>query len=368
MSGKNCLAVFVCLVLVVSLSFVGCVPEAQEEPAELRVVTLINGTLGDKSFFDSAAEGMRILEEELGIETEVVEMGLDPAKWEPALIDVSGAGWDIVIVGTWQMVELLERVAPEHPDQKYIIFDSAVDYDIGSLDNVHSILYRQNEGSFLAGALAAMVTNSDMPLANEENYIGFLGGMDIPVINDFLVGYIQGAKHIDPNIRVAVSYVGCFGDPATGKELALAQYVVGVDIGFNVAGRSGLGQIEAAEKANRYVIGVDADQALLFAEHDPDAAELILTSMLKRVDKSLVRAVELYKEGRLEFGKAETVGLKEGAVGLADNEFFRRNVPSEMITELEELEAKIIAGEIVVDTALGMSSERLDEIRNAVRL
>jgi len=335
--------------------------------AQLRVALLINGTLGDRSFFDSAANGMKIIKDELGVRTKVIEMSYDPSKWEPTLADVSDMDWDIIIVGTWQMTEMLEKIAPQHPEKKYIIFDTSVDYSKGNLDNVYSILYKQNEGSYLAGSLAAMVTTSDLPLTNKEKYIGFLGGMDIPVINDFLVGYIQGAKYIEPDIKVAISYIGDFSDSAKGKEMALAQYNLGVDVGFNVAGQAGLGQIEAAKEANRYAIGVDSDQALLFEKNAPEKAKLILTSMLKRVDNSLVRAIKLYQEGELEFGKAEALGIKEGAVGLADNKYYQQLVTEEMRARLSDLRDKIESGEITVDSAIGMSKERLDEIRNSVR-
>ena len=145
----------------------------------------------------------------------------------------------MIILGTWQMTESLEAIAPWNPNVKYIIFDTEVDYSKGNLDNVYSITYKQNEGSFLAGALAAMITNSDLPKVNSDKAIGFLGGMDIPVINDFLVGYIEGALYIDPEIKVDISYIGSFDDSAKGKEMALAQYNRGVDIGFNVAGQAG---------------------------------------------------------------------------------------------------------------------------------
>lgn len=206
-----------------------------------------------------------------------------------------------------------------------------------------------------------------MPLVTGKKLIGFLGGMDIPVINDFLVGYIQGAKYVDKDIKVAISYIGDFSDSAKGKELALAQYQQGVAIGFNVAGQAGLGQLDAAKEMNRYVIGVDSDQAMLFAESDPAKANLIVTSMLKRVDNSLVRAIKLYKEGTLKFGQAEALGLKEDAVGLADNEYYRKLVPEEIRQYIEELKLKIINGEIKVDSALGMDTNKLNEIRNSVK-
>ncbi|CEP77640.1 BMP family ABC transporter substrate-binding protein [Defluviitoga tunisiensis] len=335
--------------------------------AKLRIALLLNGNLGDMSFFDSAAAGMKTIEKELGATIKIIEAGPDPSNWEPALADLSEMGWDLIIVGTPTMAEFVENIAPLYPKQKYIFFDGSVDYSKGGLDNVYSIQYKQNEGSFLAGALAAMVTSSNLSFANPEKYIGFLGGMDYPIINDFLIGYIQGAKYIDPDIKVSISYVGNFVDAAKGKELSLAQYNQGVDVSFNVAGGAGLGQIEAAYEVKKYVIGVDSDQALLFEKHSPEKTEHILTSMLKRVDNSLVHAVKRYVEGTLEFGKMEALGLKEGAVGLADNKYYRQIVPEEMRKKIEELSDKIVNDEIIVNTAFGMSQEELEQIRSSVR-
>ena len=376
-------SILLVLLLAMTLTLSGCgspepaaPPEPDEtdetveetEPSEdpFRVVLLINGTLGDRSFFDSAHNGLQMIEEQLNAEVRTIEMSYDQTRWEPTLWDVSEQDWDMIILGTWQMTEFLQDIAAEFPDNRYVIFDTAVDYSLG-LENVYSILYKQNEGSFLAGALAAMVTNSDMELSNDQKMIGFLGGMDIPVINDFLVGYIEGALYVDEDIDVYVSYIGSFDDSATGKEMALAQYNAGVDIGFNVAGQAGLGQLDAAQEVNRYALGVDSDQAMVFAESDPEKAELVLTSMLKRVDNSLLRAAEMHLDGTLPYGQAEELGLVEEAVGLANNEFYQRNVPAEMRQQLEELADMIVSGEITVTTAMGMTTEQLNEIRDAVR-
>lgn len=335
----------------------------------LKVVLLLNGTLGDKSFFDSAARGIKWAEEKLGIEGKIIEMGYDQSVWRPTLEDVSEEDWDIIIVGTWQMAENLEEVAPMYPEKKYIIFDTSVDYSKGGLDNVYSILYKQNEGSFLVGALAAMITTAPdkMPKANPEPLIGFLGGMDIPVINDFLVGYIQGAKYINPDIKVIISYAGAFNDPAKGKELVLAQYRQGVDISFNVAGETGIGLLAAAKEMDKYAIGVDSDQALIMEDKDPEISRHIVTSMMKNVDWSIFRALKLYLEGKLEFGKAEALGIAEGGVGVADNKYYRELVPEEFRKKIKELEELIKAGKIKVWTAYGMSTEELNKIRNSVK-
>jgi len=352
----------VLLIAVMSLTLFG----------KVKAVLLVNGTLGDKSFFDSAARGMKMIEEQLGVETKIIEMGYNPSEWGPTLEDISDLGeYDIIIVGTWQMVELVERVAPMYPDTTYIIFDTAVDYSKGDLDNVYSILYKQNEGSFLAGAMAAMVSTSDkfkysLP---DKKIIGFLGGMDIPVINDFLVGYIEGALYIDPDIKVAISYVGAWNDPAKGKEFTLSMYRQGADVVFAVAGETGNGVLAAAKEMDRWAIGVDSDMQLLYEEKDMDIVKHTLSSMLKNVDYSLLRAVKLYLEGKLPVGQVEALGLKERGVGLADNPYFREIMEADpwILVKLRELELAIIRGDIKVTSAYGMSNEELNKIRDAVR-
>jgi len=338
----------VILVLVLSVSLSSVVFAGGKN---LKIVYYVNGTLGDKSFFDSAHRGLEKVIKELGVSVKTIEGGYDPAAWEPDIQHLSEGDWDIIIVGTWSLLEVVEKLAPTHPEKKYIIYDTTVDYSKGNLGNVYSILYRQNEGSFLVGALAALVTSSNLPLANPEKTIGFLGGMDIPVINDFKVGYIQGAHYVDPEVDVLVSYAGSFSDPAKGKELTLAQYDQGADISFNVAATSGLGLLDAAKEKKRYAIGVDSDQFLLFKDSDPEKASYIVTSMMKNVDNSLYRAIDLYLKGELKFGVAESLGIKEGGVGVADNENFRKIIPEDFRKKIKEIEEKILSGEIVVDTA-----------------
>jgi len=320
---------------------------------KLKVVLYINGTLGDKSFFDSANSGIKMAVKKLGIEGKTIEGGYDPSRWEPDLQQLAEGDWDIIIAGTWQLVDSLSKIATQHPDKKFITYDTTVDYSKGNLGNVYSILYKQNEGSFLVGALAAMVTTSDMKYADKDKVIGFLGGMDIPVINDFKVGYIQGAKFINPDVKVLVSYAASFSDPAKGKELVLAQYDQGADIAFNVAGETGLGLLDAAKDRKRYAIGVDSDQYMLFKDKDPVKASFIVTSMKKNVGLSLYRAIKLHMEGKLPYGKAEALGLKEDGIAVADNENYEKLVPAKFRDRVKEIEKKIINGEIKVDTALG---------------
>jgi len=347
---------YVLLIVFVTLSLLGLAACKKEDGAaakgeeKVRVVLYVNGTLGDKSFFDSANRGVTQAAEEFGFVTKTIEGTYEQANWEPDITQLAEGEWDIVIAGTWQTVEYLQKLAPKHPEKIFITYDTSVDYSKEGMDNVYSILYAQNEGSFLVGALAALVTSSDMPKANPEKVVGFLGGMDIPVINDFKVGYLQGAKHIDPEVEVLVSYAGLFNDPGKGKELVLAQYEQGADIAFNVAGETGIGLLDAAKDKDRYAIGVDSDQYFLYKDTDPAKSANIVTSMMKNVDQSIYRALKMYVDGNLPVGKAETLGIAEGAIGVADNENYRKLIPDEFRDKIKELEEKIVSGEIAVDT------------------
>jgi basic membrane protein A and related proteins len=353
-SIKRILILSIILLMVLSTMsvFAGGDKEAADE-SKLKVVLYVNGTLGDKSFFDSAARGIDQAVKELGIIGKVVEGGYDPARWEPDILQLSEGDWDIVIAGTWQLQEYLEKIAPNHPEKKFFTYDTTVTYANGNLGNVYSILYSQNEASFLTGALAALITTSNLPQANPEKVIGFLGGMDIPVINDFKVGFEEGAAYVDPDIKVLVTYAGAFSDPAKGKELSLAMFDQGADISFNVAGETGLGGIDAAKEKGKYTLGVDSDQYLLFAETDATKAANIVTSMMKNVDYSIYRAIEMHIAGTLKYGEAEVLDIEKGGVGLADNENYQKVTTAEMRATIDEIARKITSGEIKVGTAFG---------------
>jgi len=330
----------------------------------LKVVLLIPGTLGDKSFFDAANAGLTKVKQELGAETKVIEMGTDQTKWEPTFNDVAGQDWDVIISGGSQITELLNATAEQHPDKKFINYDTDIPETAA---NVHAYSYATNEVSFLTGAVAALTSTSNMPNANPDKLIGFVGGMDIPGINAFLVGYIEGAKYAVPDIKVAISYAGDFANPGKGKELSLLQYNSGADVIFNVAGGTGLGVFDAAKEKKRYAIGVDSDQAAMMTGTDADKASLIVTSAIKKIDEVILSAVTKVKDGSLEMGKLEVVGIKENGVGLAENSIYTNVVPEDIRTKVEEIKTKLTSGEIKVDNAMGMDTAQIDEIRNSVK-
>ncbi|MCE3203169.1 BMP family ABC transporter substrate-binding protein [Paenibacillus sonchi] len=331
---------------------------------KLKVVLLIPGTLGDKSFFDAANSGLQKVKDELGAETKVVEMGADKTKWEPTFNDIAAEDWDVVISGGSEITEMFNATAEANPDKKFINYDTDIEE---APENMYNMSYSTNEVSFLAGAVAALATQSDMPNANKENVIGFVGGMDIPGINAFLVGYIQGAQYVDPDVKVAVSYAGDFVNPAKGKELSLIQYNSGVDVIFNVAGGTGLGIFDAAKEKTKYAIGVDSDQAMLLKDTDSEKANLIVTSAIKKIDMAILGAVKKLQDGTLEMGKRDVLGFVEDGVGIAENDIYKNVFPADLQAKVEEVKQKLINKEITVDNAMGMETSEVEAIRNAVK-
>lgn len=330
------------------------------------VAFVCTGQLGDKSFNDSANEGMKKMASELGCKTKVIEIGRDNTKWLPAYEDLAESGeWDIIISNGSSSAEVIEQAAGEFPDQKWVMFDAAMDAD--KWPNLYAISYKQNEGSYLAGVLAALVTESDMGLANADKKIGFIGGDEHPVITDFLVGYIAGAKSVDPDVRVYVSYIGSWDDTAKGKETAIAQYNQGVDIIFPAAEQAGLGCVDAAVEMGKYIIGVDSDQSMLFAGSDEAKANTILTSVLKNVGESLYRTVVMQEEGKVPYGQTETLGLKEKGSCLAENEYYEKNVPEAIRSRVKAAAQEVADGKAEVPTALGDADQKaIDELIRSV--
>ncbi|MGV3488170.1 MAG: BMP family lipoprotein [Tuberibacillus sp.] len=304
----------------------------------------VNGTLGDKGFFDSAEAGMKEAQKKFGIDIKTVEGGNNQADWPSGLEQlVSSKKYDVIVVGTSQMKDITIDIAKRYPDQKFIFFDE----QIADVPNIYSMLYSQSEGSFLAGAFAALVTTStELDKANPDKTIGFVGGQDIPIINDFKAGYEQGAKYVDPDVKVVASYVGDFANAPKAKELGLAQYnSEKVDISFNVAGGAGLGLLEASKNADKYSIGVDGNQNSLYPGH-------VLTSMMKNIDVSVTRALGLAKDGKLDYGKNEVLGIKEGGVGLAEDDLYNQYVPQSIRDKMKEISDKLSNGEIKVKSIL----------------
>ena len=326
-----------------------------------KAILVINGNLGDLGFFDSANRGMERLKNELGMDVKVVETGDDEAKWEPALADAADEPVDYVIAVSPSMVEPMQKLAPDYPEKKFILIDNVVDFQAADLSNVYCATFKQNEGSFLAGAAAGLSVE-------EGGTIGFIGGMDIPPINDFLVGYIEGAQSVNSGVKVISTYTGDYYDPAKGKEHAIVQFNQGVGVVFAAAGPAGLGSIEAATEQDKKIIGVDSDQSTAYENKgDKKTAEHIVTSMVKNVGDTIFRAIDKDLKGELKWGAAESLGIAEEGVGLAKNDIYNAAFTDEQKAKIEEIQKEVVDGKIKVSSAIGMSTEELDKIRNSVK-
>jgi len=335
------------LLAIAALVLTSCAPAAKTTSGEgsLKVINLINGVLGDKSFFDSAERGVKKASEDFNIEYKTIELGIDPAAWEPGFEDAAeNEDYDVFILGTWQMTEFLERTAHKYPDKYFFIYDAPVNPDNceEGCTNVYGIAYLQNEGSYLAGLYAGLMT--------ETGIVGAVGGQDIPVINDFIVGYKQGVLAASADNQVLVNYADSWNDPAKGKELALAMYQQGADYVFQIAGGTGEGVFQAAQEVGKFAIGVDSDQGLIYEETKPELAAVIPTSMMKNVDNSLYRGLKMHLDGTLVYGTAEALGVAEGGVGLAKNKFYEEMTPQAVKDVIAQAEQDLIDGKIVVDT------------------
>lgn len=311
----------------------------------LKVALVYSGFLGDKSFNDSAHEGALKAVKELGIELKEME-SKEPTEWESNFVAMASDGYDLVIGVSTQFEEIIKKHAPEFPNTKFALIDGVV-----KGDNVVSSTFAQNEGSFLAGAAAAMfTTKTDIEGVNDQKIIGWVGGLDIPVLSDFFVGYEQGAKYIDPNIQILQSYAGSFNDPLKGKELTVAQYSQGADIVMNVASGTGNGILEAAKEQGKYAIGVDLNQDNVY----PGS---ILTSMLKRVDTATFLVIESAVKGTYQGNVTNYLDISNGGVSLTDMSTMKQALgdkfPEDILTKIKELEDKVKSGEIKVESFPG---------------
>ena len=309
--------------------------------APLRVTMVYpSDCVGSAAYCDAFHIGVKAAKEALGITlTEANGMENDPEATEMLLREAAQDS-ELVLTAGYQMGDVLARVAPEFPDVKFAIFDVVLD-----IPNVASVNYKSNEGSFLVGAIAALKT--------ESGKIGYIGGVDVPLLREFEAGYVAGIQAINPDTEIFVKYisesVAGFGQPEKAKELALAQYENGIDVIYVAAGGSGQGVLEAAQEQQKFIIWVDSNGNYL-------APGIVLTSMTKEISASVQRiiretAAENFMAGIRYFG------LEEGEVSYALDEHNQSLFSDDMIATIESLKAQIIAGEIVVPDTVPLPRE-----------
>ncbi len=303
----------------------------QEGQAKVKISLIYDtGGRGDLSFCDASYAGAKKATEEWKLELKEITPG-QSTDIELALRQLARLKYDLIIGVGFLFQEPMSRVAAEFPNIKFAVVDVEAK---GA--NIASLVFKAHEGTYLVGAIAALKTRT--------NQIGFIGGMNIPLLHSFEAGYRAGAKAINPEVKVYADYAGvtpqAFSDPAKGKELALAQYNKGADVILAAAGSTSLGILEAAKEKKKYIIWVDANGNHL-------APGLVLTSMIKGVEFSVYQTIRSVVDGNFT-GGTKVYGLKEGGVEYIVDNDNRELLPAEILKRVEALKEKIIAGEIVV--------------------
>lgn len=363
-----------------AMLFTGCGEgraTADATSAEYRIGIVFDlGGRGDMAQNDLAYEGLVLVAQEFGgfiandpeavnfgdlVELRYVEPQAGGQDREQLLRSFGEDGFDLVFGVGFAFTDAVDRIAQDFPDTHFALIDAVVP-DLGADRNVTGVSFAEHEGSFLVGALAGILTR------NTDARVGFIGGMDIPLIHTFHGGFAAGAMYTNAALRaggmVLAQYIGqdptAFHDPQSAERIALEMYDQGAHSVFHAAGSSGSGLFQAAYDRGRWAIGTDFDQALGYAVADTALeraiGERIITSMLKRVDRAvfLLSSDLINGEGRLEGGSI-SLGLEDGGVGVAVNEFNRENIEPH-IEELETLRTRIIAGEIIVpDSPTGIA-------------
>jgi basic membrane protein A len=284
----------------------------------------------DKSFNEAAYAGAERFKKETGVAYREFEVTAE-AQREQALRTMARRGSQVVVGIGFGQASGMEKVAREYPNLRFAIVDAVVD-----LPNVQSIVFKEHEGSFLVGMAAAM--------ASKTGKIGFVGGMDIPLIRRFAVGYAEGARYVNPKIEVYQNMTGttpaAWNDPTRGGELARSQFDRGADVVYAAAGATGLGVLQAAKDKGRVAIGVDSNQ-----NHIQPGT--VLTSMIKRVDLAVYESFKTARDGTWRPG-VRSLGVAEGGVGYSLDQYNRSLITPEMERRLEQARADIVAGKIKV--------------------
>ena len=350
---KKLLALVLAGVMAFSLVACGGGSEGGETAGEEKLnVVLLCTQLGDKSFNDSADAGLKEMGASGAINYKVIEYGTDNSK-VPSYMEEAAYDYDVVVcnnLGYGEATNWLKANAASYPDTTFIIYDEPT-VTLPENKNVQMVAYKANESDFLAGALAALIS--------ETGKVGFAGGQASPVIHDFLVGYVEGAKYVNPDVEVFYTDLNNYTDTNLGKKAGELHISQGVDVLHAVAGSAGNGYLEAAKDGGVYGIGVDSDQYEAFKEAKPELAKSIVTSSLKNVGKSVSVIINSMIDGTYEWSECMWFGMPEDCAGIAENENYLALVSEEDRATMEDIKAKLADGTIKVSTAYGMDEATL---------
>ncbi|HQT92045.1 MAG TPA: BMP family ABC transporter substrate-binding protein [Candidatus Kryptobacter bacterium] len=339
---KKGFSVVLSIVLMTGVAFIfeSCGKGQPSAPPNSEVGLVFDvGGRGDKSFNDAAYLGLQMAKDSLGIKYQYIEPSGGSDR-ESALRQLANQKSIGIVFGVgFIFTDDITNVAKDFPDKKFACIDYSYDSTKALPNNLIAIEFRENEGSFLVGAIAGLMTKT--------NTVGFIGGMESPLIRKFQAGYQAGVKYVNPKCKVLVAYAGVTGEafknPAKGKELALSQYSQGADIIYHASGVTGLGVFEAAREMKKYAIGVDMDQW-------NEAPGYVLTSMVKKGDVAVYDIIRDWKEGKFKGGTADIFGLRDNGVDFVYDKNNRPLIPEAVYKRVEGLRQDIITDKIKVPT------------------
>ncbi|POG54835.1 BMP family lipoprotein [Haloferax marisrubri] len=306
------------------------------------------GGLGDKSFNDAAKRGIEEATSEFGVEYDEAQPSAaeEFPQFQRRFAQSSNPDYDLVSCIGYAQKSALAETAPNFPEQNFMIVDDTVDED-----NVASYLFREEQGSFQVGYLAGLLTTQEFSAGSgsttpDSKNVGFVGGVDAPLIRKFQAGFEAGVAHADEEITVDAAYAGSFSDSAKGKEIATSMYDNGADIVYHAAGGTGLGVFQAAKEQGKFAIGVDSDQS----QTEPNYSDVILASMVKRVESAVYTSVENVVNDEFNGGTTTTLGLEEDGVAAVYGAELGSEIPQDVKDSLSESREAIIAGDIEIPT------------------
>ena len=317
-----------------------------DEPAANVGMVYATGGLGDGSFNDQAQQGVQQAESELGISYQEAQPDevAQFSGFQQQFAESSDPDYDLVSCIGFLQADSLSETAASYPDQDFMIVDEVVESD-----NVASYTFREHEGSYLAGLLASLLTTRDFSAgagstAGDSTNVGFVGGVESDLIRKFQAGFEAGVAAGSDDVDVDVNYAGSFNDSAAGREAATAMYDSGVDIVYHAAGNTGTGVFRAAQEEGKFAIGVDRDQSVT----RPDYADVILGSVVKRVDTAVYNAIEATVDGEFPGGSNVALGLESDGVELVYGDQLGSEIPEDVSDAVATAREEIIAGDIDV--------------------
>lgn len=315
--------------------------EVPETSVKAAMVTDVGG-LGDKTFNDGTYEGLKRAEAELGVEIRALESN-EIADYEPNIDQLANADFDVIFTVGFLMTDTTIAKAPEYPD---VVFGGIDQFFEEPSENTVGLLFKEQESAYLAGVVAGLATlDGDMDeRINDENTIAFIGGMDIPPVERFEVGFIAGAKSVNPDVEVIILYAGSFDDTAKGKELALSAIDQGADIVFAAAGLTGNGAITACQERGALFIGVDVDQYFSV----PGSGDVMLTSAMKSLETAVFDTVKAVVDGTFVGGENRTFGIAEDGVDIAPFHDFEDAVSQEIRDAVDAAREDVKSGAVTV--------------------